>query len=51
MRIAVTKQPEFFKHISYATLAAGTTSDVWYDDEKNDKKARQSCSKADPSTH
>lgn len=41
MRIVTTKQPGYLKELSYAELAAGTTSDVWFDEDA-DKSACKS---------
>lgn len=37
MRIAMTKQPIFLKTLSYEAFAAGTTSDVWFEEEEAHK--------------
>lgn len=41
MRIAITKQPLYIKQLSYAAFAAGTTSDVWFEDEWKKPESRK----------
>lgn len=41
MRITTTKQPVYLKQLSYAAFAAGTTSDVWFEDEPKRSEPRK----------
>ena len=47
MRIATTKQPFYLKQLGYEAFAAGTTSDVWCDDDW--KKEETKSTKQKPS--